>query len=580
MCLLETRFFSSWQPVVDHDNVDVTGQLFSGNASSIRRSAITGPVTSPSITKPADVTVERYLSPPDASQPNGSSNLHIGGLKVRSRVQRIGGVYWGVQTVRDPATDNAAARWFKIDANSNTLIQEGLISDPTLDFGYASIAANAEGDVVISMSGSGPLAGQFLSTYAVVGSTSGDVTSFGTPARIKAGTANYQWLSGGRNRWGDYSATDVDPADPGIFWTHQGYATGTRRWNTRISEAIPQKTGESRWQTPTSGNFHATGNWFTGVPGANDHAIFSRQGASHTITIFSDVTNHQASVRQGDTTLSISGGQSYTLVSNSAAEPSLAVGEYQGTSHLTLAGLGELSTVNATIGAGVGSAAKVTVSGAAWNNVETIDVAGTGSAAELSINSGRVETDRLNIWPEGNVILSGGMLSAGSIDADGVFDFLGGTLQVDIFAGTLDQDRGTLSPGGSIGTTSITGGFNINAGTLAIELAGATQFDSVDIAGDASLAGLLSVELLGGFVPTFGNSFEILTSASLNDTLFDAISLPPLAGLQWDVVYGARNVTLSVVPEPTTGALWMAACLGLLLTRLPKVSLEFGNRAC
>ncbi len=397
-----SRFTFNWQPVVDHDNVEVTGQLFAivgGARRFIERSAITGPVTSPGITDIDDLrTVDHLGATFNARQPDGSRNLDFGFDRVSSRVQRIGNVYWGVHKVSSQSggVGSPAVHWFKIDANTNTLIQDGLISHPTLDFGYASIAANAEGDVVIGMTGSGPLTGQFPSSYAVAGSTSGGVTSFGEPTRVKAGTSSYQWLSSGRNRWGDYSATDVDPADPGIFWTHQQYATGTRNWNIRISEVIPQKAGESRWEAPASGDFHATDNWFTGAPGATDHAIFSRQGTAHTIMISSDVTNLQASVRQGDTTFSISGGQSYALTSNSAAEPSLAVGEYQGTSHLTLAGSGELSTVNTTIGAGFGSAAKVTASGAIWNNAQAIDVAGdalaAGSAAELYVNSGRVET--------------------------------------------------------------------------------------------------------------------------------------------------------------------------------------------
>ena len=42
---------------------------------------------------------------------------------------------------------------------------------------------------------------------------------------LKAGEAPYQTIDGvGRNRWGDYSYTSVDPVNDIDFWTIQEYA--------------------------------------------------------------------------------------------------------------------------------------------------------------------------------------------------------------------------------------------------------------------------------------------------------------------------------------------------------------------
>jgi hypothetical protein len=40
------------------------------------------------------------------------------------------------------------------------------------------------------------------------------------------------------NRWGDYSATTLDPNDPTHFWTIQEWAGGSTTWAMQISEII------------------------------------------------------------------------------------------------------------------------------------------------------------------------------------------------------------------------------------------------------------------------------------------------------------------------------------------------------
>ena len=62
----------------------------------------------------------------------------------------------------------------------------------------------------------------------------------GSVALLKAGQAAYQQLDGsGRNRWGDYSYTSLDPNDDMTMWTIQEYATSTSNiWGTWISQLI------------------------------------------------------------------------------------------------------------------------------------------------------------------------------------------------------------------------------------------------------------------------------------------------------------------------------------------------------
>jgi hypothetical protein len=120
-----------------------------------------------------------------------------------------------------------------------------LIADPVLSFYYGSIAVNDFSQIVIGFSGSGP--SQFVSVYAVEGHTVEGVTTFDDPVLLKAGVSDYEVTFGaGRNRWGDYSATTLDPNDPFTFWTIQEWVSATDIWSTQITklelEPVPEPT--------------------------------------------------------------------------------------------------------------------------------------------------------------------------------------------------------------------------------------------------------------------------------------------------------------------------------------------------
>lgn len=84
-----------------------------------------------------------------------------------------------------------------------------------------------------------------------------------------------------------------------------------------------------------------------------------------------------------------------------------------------------------------------------------------------------------------------------------------------VAGGVTIATGGTLAPGDSPGILSV-GSVVLTPGAIfAVELAGhggvaGVGFDQLVVSGDASLAGLLSVSLVPGFVPTVGDSFEIL----------------------------------------------------------------------
>jgi hypothetical protein len=218
------------QPIVDLDNTELPVPLLSAfdTASGLfKRLNIAGNIHSPTLdTSGSLISVTPFGPPFGAVQPNSGGFLDTGDNRFSSNLILQNGSIWGVQTV---GIDRSALRWFQIDADTNTLLQEGLIRDSKLDFYYGSIAVNEFNDVVIGFSASGE--SQFISSYAVLGQTTSGVTTFGKPTLLKAGIDNY---FGGR--WGDYSATVLDPTDPLSFWTFQEWALGEETWATQITQ--------------------------------------------------------------------------------------------------------------------------------------------------------------------------------------------------------------------------------------------------------------------------------------------------------------------------------------------------------
>jgi len=167
-----------------------------------------------------------HANPPAARQPS-PSNQTIENVAPRfvGNVVEINDRLWGVHAVAGTG-GNSALRWYEIDEVNNTVIQTGLIENTDQDFYDPSIAANPFGNVVIGFTCSGPNLAP--SSCASVGVTVSGVTTFEAPMILQLGAGHY-WVDFNnppapeRNRWGDYSATVVDPVSPCTFWTFQEF---------------------------------------------------------------------------------------------------------------------------------------------------------------------------------------------------------------------------------------------------------------------------------------------------------------------------------------------------------------------
>ena len=183
---------------------------------------------------------------PSAPQLGGVPNLEVHIQGLQNAVFRNGRL-WTVQHLGSPVgSQRAEIVWYEIDPTEASLseagppVQEGRISDNVMSFFYPSIAVNKDNHVMIGFSASSP---EMYAGAAYTVREAEDPSGSMQPVElIKEGLGPYYKTFGaGRNRWGDYSATTVDPDDDRTFWTLQEYAeqpfgTGTidgnGRWGT------------------------------------------------------------------------------------------------------------------------------------------------------------------------------------------------------------------------------------------------------------------------------------------------------------------------------------------------------------
>jgi Ca2+-binding RTX toxin-like protein len=225
----------SWQPAIDFGASDGRAALLGSTGTALRRTSIVGAGgAGATLTAAVAITGDPgHAAPPAARQPPddvGESNT-IENVAPRfvGNVFELGNSLWAVHSVQGTGA-NAALRWYEINETTNTVIQTGLIDDTTRDFHEPSIAVNAHGDVLIGYTCSGPSLA--ASVCVSLGQTAAGVTTFQPPTVLQTGAGDYYRdfctptvanPCNERNRWGDYSATVIDPVNPCRFWTFQEY---------------------------------------------------------------------------------------------------------------------------------------------------------------------------------------------------------------------------------------------------------------------------------------------------------------------------------------------------------------------
>jgi hypothetical protein len=219
---------------VPTDGLAMTGTNFIPQVSLLTFQVLDADTPSATFSPSTLIPVPSYLVNINPFQPDGTNTLDDGDARIGSYVFQVGDNIYATHGVQ--LGPRAAIRWYRLSATNHVLLESGTISDTNLDLFYPSIAASTNGLVVIGFNGSS--LNTFVSSYAVAGETINGTTIFGDKMLLKAGEGNYEVSPAGDNRWGDYSTTTVDAANPNHFWTIQEYAAAGNLWSTQVTELI------------------------------------------------------------------------------------------------------------------------------------------------------------------------------------------------------------------------------------------------------------------------------------------------------------------------------------------------------
>ena len=236
----DPNFFSfSVIPAQMHENVVSTMYLaedWDNTAGQLRVSTITGSIGAEVLTSgtsfPTSTPWGFAGGKNFAPQFGSKTGIDAGDSRLLSCFFRNGSL-WASHTTFLPAgaPTHCVAQWWQFLPNG-TVQQFGRVEDPTgnLFFAYPSLAVNANDDMLLGYSRLSK--SQFASgNYSFRFGTDAPNT-LRTDAILRAGDAVYSKVAGGNNRWGDYSATCVDPVNDLSLWTLQEFAADNNNWGT------------------------------------------------------------------------------------------------------------------------------------------------------------------------------------------------------------------------------------------------------------------------------------------------------------------------------------------------------------
>jgi PKD repeat protein len=197
-----------------------------------------------------------------APQLGSDEKINTVDARMENMVYRHGKL-WCTHHIYLPAENptRCSVQWFEL-ATDGTILQRGRVDDANGNrcYAFATIAVNANEDIMVGYGSFSPeqyASGSYSFRYA-----SDPPNILRDSYQFIDGLAPYFKTYGGdRNRWGDYTATMIDPADDLDFWTIQQYAdlpASQDRWATWWAmvniDAKPEAAFEANITTVPTGS--------------------------------------------------------------------------------------------------------------------------------------------------------------------------------------------------------------------------------------------------------------------------------------------------------------------------------------
>lgn len=266
------------------------------------------------------------------------------------------------------------------------------------------------------------------------------------------------------------------------------------------------------WTGATNKFWGQSSNWDTGAkPTASDEAFFGSTSSSFSVDL--------GSANRSVDSLTIDSNTAYTFADQNPGQA--------------------LHTNGLSVVSGTGHTFNIPVE---FTSAATVSVA---SGADLTLNG--IVSGTANVTKSG----------AGTLKLTGTNSYTGetiiseGSILLDNLTGSLTNQAGTVSLGTS-GASLATIGDDFtqsSGGRLEIEIGSnvaGSGYDQLQVADTVSLAGTLDVTFLNNYTPVDGDSFTIVTGASITDAglLFNTPTLQD--NFYWEVEWTSTSLTLNI----------------------------------
>lgn len=228
----------------------------------------------------------------------------------------------------------------------------------------------------------------------------------------------------------------------------------------------------------------------------------------------------------GTGTLNVQNGAMFSNLGN------LIVGQ-NGIGTMTITTGGQVSDVNATVGAVFGSTGNVLVDAGTWTNSGSLNIGINGTGVVTVEDNGSLSAGNTTVGSNGSLIVDPAV-----VDVFGNFTLLpNGVLQLDI---------GGITP---------------------------DLFSQLDISGFGLFQGTVDFDFINGFAPTTGESFDLINAlgADFSAANFKIDGLEPgfvytdtFANGSFDLVAQNDGVSTTATPEPSS--LWLLASALVILS--------------
>jgi len=461
---------------------------------------------------------------------DGTLNVQDGGT-VSSRLSQIAAAFGSTSAV---TVNGAGSTW---NISSELAIGVGVLGNGTLNIQAGGVVSNLAGSI----------AGQSSSSTGTV-TVTGAGSRWMNNGNLNVG-GNFGLLAGGN---GMLNILDSGIVEVTGLTKISGSGTVTLNGGTFSTRSL-QVLGTFNFDQGTLNltNSNLSIGPGAGIPGFFDSTLSLQPGMAVNVT--------------GGTSDVAAGGQ--LLVNGSTASFSAVGGTNDG--QISVIG-GTLAYTDAMTNNTKISAIDATLSFAGdgiptssgGNNADGLTNLGTLNLLDTTVNGDVHSPTGSTINVAGNVTFNG-LVSGGA-------NFTG--------AGTTTTFNGGHSPGDSPAVVSVDGSLVYgSANTLTIELGGllAGEFDQLQIMGDATLDGLLDVQLLSGFGLESNQQFTILDVAGTRAGEFAGLGEGAMVGnfggqdlfISYAAGDGNDVALFTAVPEPSSLMLLAMGLLGLCRTR-------------